>query len=182
MKTRNDTSVNAGSMADIAFLLLIFFLVTTTINVDEGINQKLPPECIKCPIGEKYERNILRVMLNRENQLLVNGTAVSLQTLKSITKDFLDNNGDSSCDYCKGKANKDSSDNPQLAVVSLQNDRQTEYKFYISVLNEISMAYSELRNEYAITTYNKPLLLLDKTATKEVQQRYPRLISEAETS
>ena len=96
--------VNAGSMADIAFLLLIFFLVTAVIPNDVGIFRVLPEPC---PIGEICEsqikkRNMLEVSVNSNNELFVENEVVSIDDLKSITKGFLDNNGDKTCDYCNG--------------------------------------------------------------------------------
>lgn len=169
-------------MADIAFLLLIFFLVVTTIETDEGINQKLAEDCPECPIIEKYERNILRVILNDNNELFIEDELASVEEIKELTKSFIDNNGDGSCSYCSGKNIKESSDNPLAAVVSLQHERQTDYKFYVTVLNELVGAYSELREEYAVKNYNKPLALLSKEEIKEVRKNYPRLISEAKTN
>lgn len=182
MKTRNDSSVNAGSMADIAFLLLIFFLVVTTIETDQGINQKLAEDCPECPIPVKHERNILRVILGSNNDLFIEDELASIESIKKLAKNFIDNNGDKSCGYCNGKSEMESSDNPLAAVVSLQHDRQTDYKFYVTVLNELIAAYTELREEYAIKNYKKPLALLSKQEMKKVKENYPRLISEARTN
>ena len=168
-------------MADIAFLLLIFFLVVTTIETDEGINQKLAEDCTECPIIDKYERNILRVIMNANNDLFIEDKLASVGSIKKLTKNFIDNNGDKSCSYCNGKSATESSDNPLTAIVSLQHDRQTDYKFYVTVLNELVAAYTELREEYAIQNYKKPLALLSKQEMKEVRENYPRLISEART-
>jgi len=134
--------VNAGTMADIAFLLLIFFLVTTTISVDEGINRKLPK---LCPPGsectpEINKRNILRIVLNSKNEIFVEDEIIQLNDLKDIAKSFLDNNGDNSCSYCNGKQSVSSSDNPKVAVISLQNDKLTSYEFYITVQDELTQA------------------------------------------
>ena len=149
MARRSAPEVNAGSMADIAFLLLIFFLVTTTIETDSGINRKLPPmeEIIDPPIIK--ERNIFTVVVNKNNQILVEEKPMDLRDIRKEAIAFLDNGGglgDEACDYCQGNKDRSSSDNPDKAIISLKNDRETDYKVYISVQNELVAAYNELRN------------------------------------
>ena len=118
--------INAGSMADIAFLLLIFYLVTTTMDTDKGINRKLPPidELTEEPPRIK-ERNIFTVLVNSNDQLLVEDEYLEISELRAKAMEFIDNNGDGSCTYCKGYGISTSSDNPVKAVISLQNDRGT---------------------------------------------------------
>lgn len=188
--------VNAGSMADIAFLLLIFFLVTTTIETDRGINRKLPPiEEIQDPPPIK-EKNIFMVMVNRNNQLLVEDQLMDLKDLRAAAVKFLDNNGDGSCAHCKGEKNPESSDNPEKAVISLQNDSETSYKTYIAVQNELVAAYYELRDKVCLQKYNKTYRELEakyddprtkeadrlrlEPLVKEIQAMYPQKLSEAE--
>jgi len=118
--------VNAGSMADIAFLLLIFFLVTAVIPNDHGINRKLPK---LCPPGQKcqadiHERNILRISLNANQEIMLDQDVVSVENIKDLTKLFIDNNGDNSCDYCNGSGLANASDNPKKAVIALQVDKK----------------------------------------------------------
>ena len=149
MARRSAPEVNAGSMADIAFLLLIFFLVTTTIETDSGINRKLPPmeEIIDPPIIK--ERNIFTVVVNKNNQILVEEELMDLRDLRKGAVAFLDNGGglaEEACDYCQGERDRSSSDNPDKAIISLKNDRETDYKVYISVQNELVAAYNQLRN------------------------------------
>ena len=179
-KTRE--RVNAGSMADIAFLLLIFFLVTTVIPNDKGIPQKLPRPCKTDDCGaDLYERNILRIHLNKENEILVEETVISYETLKTVVIAFLDNNGNGNCDYCNGEQSLDASDHPSKAIISLQSDRETSYSYYIIVLNELMTAFSDLRKKYALNTYGKKLESLSEKELKEVINAYPQRISEAET-
>jgi hypothetical protein len=136
-------------MADIAFLLLIFFLVTTTIEKDSGINRKLPPiEENEDDVVIK-QKNIFTVLLNAKDQLLVEDELMELKDLRVAAVEFLDNNGDKSCTYCKGPKNPASSDNPDKAIVSLKNERETSYAAYISVQNELVAAYNVLRNRRA---------------------------------
>ena len=175
--------VNAGSMADIAFLLLIFFLVTTTVSVDEGINRKLPKLCpndteCKEPINE---RNILRIVLNSKNEIFVQDEIIQLNDLKDIAKSFLDNNGDNSCSYCNGKQLVTSSDNPKEAVISLQNDKLTSYEFYIAVQDELTKAYYELRETYVKTVLKTNSKILSKDQLDSAKNAYPFILSEAVT-
>ena len=128
MAKRAAPEVNAGSMADIAFLLLIFFLVTTTIETDSGINRKLPPtdEVVDPPIIK--ERNIFTVVVNKDNRLLVEEDLMEISVLRQAAIAFLENGGgkqEEACDYCQGKRDPSSSDNPEKAIISLKNDRET---------------------------------------------------------
>ena len=158
MARRSSPEVNAGSMADIAFLLLIFFLVTTTIETDSGISRKLPP------IEESEEdvvikqKNIFTVLLNGKDQILVEDELMELEEIRAAAIEFLDNGGgkgEDGCDYCKGKRDPRSSDNPDKAIISLKNERETSYAAYISVQNELVAAYTHLRNVRAEELYGK---------------------------
>jgi len=133
--------VSAGSMADIAFLLLIFFLVTTTIETDAGLDRMLPP--IEPPDTDVVikEKNIFQVSINKDGQLLADGELTKLQDLRGKAMSFLDNGGAPSgsadyCKYCKGKRDASSSDSPAKAIISLKGDRETKYGTYITVQNE----------------------------------------------
>lgn len=155
MAKRASPEVNAGSMADIAFLLLIFFLVTTTIETDSGINRKLPPMEESDEDVIIKQKNIFTVLLNGKDQLLVEDEIMELKDLRSAAIAFLDNGGDRSCDYCQGRKNPKSSDNPDKAIISLKNERETSYKTYIAVQNELVAAYNELRDKRAQALYGK---------------------------
>lgn len=153
MARREAPEVNAGSMADIAFLLLIFFLVTTTIETDSGISRKLPPwqpEEQDPPVIK--ERNIFQVLVNSNNQLLVEDEEMEIEELRQAAVDFIDNGGgtgDEACDFCQGPGDASSSVNPQKAIISLVNNRGTEYGTYIAVQNELVAAYNQLRDREA---------------------------------
>ena len=160
MAKRSAPEVNAGSMADIAFLLLIFFLVTTTIAVDSGLNRKLPPiEETDPPIIK--EKNIFQLNVNGKNQLFLkasgdDGKVIELKNLRRLAVEFLDNGGgkgEDACGKCQGKKNSQSSDNFDKAIISLQNDRATKYETYIAVQNEIIAAYNQLRNREFVKAY-----------------------------
>ncbi|TXE12714.1 biopolymer transporter ExbD [Seonamhaeicola algicola] len=153
MAKRAAPEVNAGSMADIAFLLLIFFLVTTTIEVDSGINRKLPPMEESEDNVIIKQKNIFTVLLNGKDQLLVEDELMELKDLRAAAIEFLDNGGDGSCDYCSGKKDPASSDNPDKAIISLKNERETTYKTYIAVQNELVAAYNVLRDQRAKKLY-----------------------------
>lgn len=195
--------VNAGSMADIAFLLLIFFLVTTTIETDAGLDRMLPP--MEPPTEEPpviKEKNIFTVNINRNGQLLVEDELTDIKSLREKAKAFLDNGGAPTgspeyCSYCKGKRNADSSDNPAKAIISLKNDRETKYSTYITVQNELVGAYNDLRNREAQRLFNRDFTDMEaeylnpetessrkddlKDKVKRIQDLFPQKLSEAET-
>ncbi|AXT51493.1 biopolymer transporter ExbD [Aquimarina sp. BL5] len=199
MARRLAPEVNAGSMADIAFLLLIFFLVSTTIETDYGISRRLPPlpEEIK-PDAFVKEKNLFRVELNQVNELFVEKKPLRLEQLKAAAIAFLDNGGGVAteyCGYCKGTRDPKSSDNPNKAIISLINSRETNYEAYIAVQNELISAYNELRNREAVRIYGVSFTEMkaqlkdvnhsgDKTKLreriKEIQSMYPEKLSEAE--
>ena len=158
MAKRSAPEVNAGSMADIAFLLLIFFLVTTTIETDTGISRKLPPMEENEEDVIIKQKNIFTVLLNGKDQLLVEDELMEIKDLRAAAVEFLDNGGDGSCDYCKGKRDASSSDNPDKAIISLKNERETSYALYITVQNELVAAYNELRNRRAQELYGLSFL------------------------
>jgi biopolymer transport protein ExbD len=199
MARRSTPEVNAGSLADIAFLLLIFFLVTTTIETDSGISRKLPPmqdENVEPPIIK--EKNIFKVIVNRNNDLLVEDELMELSALKEAAIAFLDNGGGvgpEACDYCQGAADPNSSDNPIKAVIMLVNDRQTEYGTYIAVQNELVGAYNELRDRTAERLYGKSFAQMEadyddikyrgnkerlKEQIEQIRDMWPQKLSEAD--
>jgi biopolymer transport protein ExbD len=172
-RRRGLQEINAGSMADIAFLLLIFFLVTTTMDVDSGIARKLPPmpeEEMQEDDSQNNAKNIYVVLINTNNQLLVEGELMDISQLREGAKRFINNNG----------IDPNLSENPDKAIISLQNDRGTEYKTYIQVQNELAAAYNELRNDAALNKFGKRYIDLNKVDRKEIRKMYPQKISEAE--
>jgi len=170
-KDRVSTEINAGSMADIAFLLLIFFLVTTTIEVDKGILVRLPPWSDEPPITAKLaKKNILSVLVNANNQLLVRGEEMDVEDLKEKVIEFITN----------PKSNPDYPDTPNDAIVSLQNDRGTNYKTYLNVYNELQSAYMELRNGEASKLFGTLFDNLTIEQKKKVIEKYPMKLSEAD--
>ncbi len=204
MARRSTPEVNAGSMADIAFLLLIFFLVTTTIEKDKGIARNLPPKIEQTEEIKLKKKNIFEVLINKDDQLLVEESPMKLKNLRQAAIDFLDNGGYPSgdpgyCNYCKGKRDPNSSDNPDKAIISVKSDRLTTYKTYIAVQNELVAAYNFLRNREAQRLFgwkytdmkkrldegefkNTPLKEEKvREKLKKIKEMYPLKLSEAET-
>lgn len=167
---RESSKINAGSMADIAFLLLIFFLVTTTILVDSGIAVRLPPWVEDQVIQNIPDRNVFTVQINTQNELFVENQEIQPEQLRQITKDFITNPTNSS--------NRPSS--PTKAVISLMHDRGTSYNTYLSVYNELTAAYHELWENAAQYRYGRAYDDLSKSKQKAVRQEIPLVISEAE--
>lgn len=171
-RDRMKNEINAGSMADIAFLLLIFFLVTTTIDVDKGITVKLPPWSDEAPeIQQLRSRNVFSVLVNAQDQLLVRGELTDILDLRERAKEFIAN----------PQRREDLSTDPKNAIISLKNDRGTSYKQYLAVYNELKAAYDELWDEecqklYGIA-YSDDLPTAYKRAIKE---KIPMVLSEAE--
>ncbi|OZV68445.1 ExbD/TolR family protein [Winogradskyella aurantia] len=177
---RHAATVNAGSMADIAFLLLMFFLVSTTISADKGILRKLPGEC---PSNEdctknRHERNILRIHLNYDQEIMIEDDVVEISDIRNRVKAFADNNGASYCSYCKGIKSSQFSDHPKDAVISLGFDTKTKYELFITVQDEITKAYYDLRAAYAERTFNKSPEELTHNELELVKKAYPLVISE----
>lgn len=170
-RDRMNNEVNAGSMADIAFLLLIFFLVTTTIAEDEGILVKLPPWSEEEPDQAKLKkRNVFNILVNADDELLVEGEPSEISDLKEDVKKFILN---------PNKSEK-LAESPNKAIVSLQNDNGTMYNTYVQVYNEIQAAYTELRNTEAEKRFGKIFDLLNRSQKKEIIDIIPLKLSEAE--
>ncbi len=178
--------INASSMADISFLLLIFFLVTTSMDVNQGLARRLPqpvPPDQKIEDTDIKERNLFVVKINSMNQLLVQGKEMNIKFLREEAKKFI--------------ANADNDPNlpvvtteviPGLGevsytkdhVISVQNDVDTQYQAYLDVQNELVGAYNELREEFSKLKFRKSFNELDEEQQKLVQKVYPQKISEAE--
>ena len=170
-KDRLKQEVNAGSMADIAFLLLIFFLVTTTIDVDKGVLVKLPPWSNEPPPELKLNtRNVYSVLVNANNELLVRGEPKSVKRLREDTKIFIMN----------PQRLENMAENPKKAIISLKNDRGTSYKTYLEVYNELKAAYNELREEAAMKRHGKSFEFLSRDEQRAIRSDIPLVISEAE--
>jgi|TARA_B110001469_G_scaffold119962_1_gene128009 biopolymer transport protein ExbD len=193
MAKREISEINAGSMADIAFLLLIFFLVTTTMDTDTGLIRRLPPPPEEIPDenDKVKQRNIFEILVNQNDQLLVEGEYLEVTELREKAKEFIESDP-TNPEMPEFKE----TEIPGLGVVavskqiiSLQNDNGTSYEMYIKVQNELVAAYNELRNEFAQQKFNKSYEELAQQAgssdaakekMKAVKKFYPQRISEAE--
>lgn len=168
---RPNPEINASSMADIAFLLLIFFLVTTTIDVDKGITVKLPPWSDEPPETQKLKtRNVYSVLVNANDELLVRGEPMMVRDLKENAKVFIIN----------PQKLDNMSESPKNAIISLKNDRGTSYGSYLSVYNELKAAYNEIWEEKAQQLYGSSYDELPFDKKKELRGNIPLVISEAE--
>ncbi|MDA3879211.1 MAG: biopolymer transporter ExbD [Prolixibacteraceae bacterium] len=178
---------NASSLADIAFMLLIFFLVTTTMDIDSGLERRLPqwvdPDDIEDTPPIK-ERNVFVVLVDRNNRLLVEGELTRVEDLKEKTKEFLTNPSDNA-----NLPEKEIKEIPffgpyqvltKSAVVSLQNDVGTTYGTYISVQNELIAAINELREDLSKRKFGKSYNDLNTDQQDAIKEIYPQKISEAE--
>ena len=159
-------------MVDIMFLLLIFFLVTTTIVEDKGITVKLPPWSEEEPDIQKLkERNVYSVLVNANNQLLVRGEQMRITDLRENAKEFIAN----------PRKRPDLSEKPTMAIISLKNDRGTEYDTYLQVYNELKGAYNELWDELARRKFGVPYSDdLPLAQRKAIKDEIPMVLSEAE--
>jgi biopolymer transport protein ExbD len=185
MARRAAPEINAGSMADIAFLLLIFFLVTTTMDVDTGITRKLPPP-VENPDEDVdvRERNVLKILVNNQDMLMVDGQRGDVRLLKDKAKDFM-------------ALHPDNPDYPEVApkfieelgrevpmskgVISLKNDRGTSYEMYIKVQNELARAFNEMKDEKSVELFGvKYAQLVDESKIDIINALVPVRISEAE--
>ncbi|HAW80935.1 MAG TPA: biopolymer transporter ExbD [Balneola sp.] len=170
---REKATINGSSMADIAFLLLIFFLVTTTINVDTGISLVLPPP-IQDDRPQVHERNLMNILVNADGLIRMDDKPVLIEKVKPILREFINN---------KGK-DPEQSDSPQKAIISLKTQRETPYKVYIDMLDEVMGTYKQLRNEASISEFGIEFKsLVNNTSQKQlIIKMYPKNFSVAESS
>ena len=175
-KKRQAGEVNTGSTADIAFLLLIFFLVTTQIASDVGIPMLLPPKVEAQPVTLN-ERNVLNVLINSDGDLMLDEQRAEMIDLSEKVKQFIDNNG----------VEENLSESPNKAVISIKADRGTTYNSYIQALDGVKKAYNELRAEHlGLSQLDFAKLDLKNPIQREkfeqAKEAYPMMISEANPS
>ena len=186
-KKRKTPGINGSSSADIAFMLLIFFLITTSMDTDKGLARRLPPPVPKDQKKNEEmdikKRHILVVLINSNNQILCNNEFIDIKQLREKVRNFIENPYND-----EHMPEKTEVDVPFFGkqmvtknhVISLQNDRGTEYQAYIDVQNELAAAYNELRDEVSRKKFGKAFADLDEDQQKAVQMIYPQKISEAE--
>ncbi|MDX1463566.1 MAG: biopolymer transporter ExbD [Marinirhabdus sp.] len=178
--SRTPSTISAGSMADIAFLLLLFFLASSTISQEKGIVRKLPDDCKTKDCSTKIaERNMLRIHINASGEYMLNQEVLALSDIKSAVTEFIDNNGNGSCSYCEGKQLPTASVHPSKAVISLSSHRNTPYSSFIAVQDELTKAYKSLRLRYASQKFGKAIDALTEQDLIDTQKAYPFIVSEA---
>ena len=185
-KKRGVPGINSSSTADIAFMLLIFFLITTSMDTDRGLARRLPP-----PPENKdqkdddiivKERNILQVRLNKDNQLMCGTDYIDVKQLKEKAKEFLLNpSNDENLPEREEKVIEGFGSYPvSKGVISLQNTRGTSYNAYLRVQNELVRAVNEIRDEFALANFGKVYTSLDEEKQRIVRDAIPQNISEAD--
>ena len=182
-KKKSLPALNSASMSDISFLLLTFFLLTSSINTDMGIQRRLPPPSdptVKPP--DIHRRNTFVVLVNREDRLLFNGEIGEINMLKERAKEFLSN--PQNLDNLPEKMTKDipllGTVEVSKGVISLQNDRGTSYEMYLMVQNELTAAINELRDEMARVKFGKAYIDCSDAQREAIDKAIPIAISEAE--
>ncbi|MFI3302427.1 MAG: biopolymer transporter ExbD [Rikenellaceae bacterium] len=186
---RKIQEINAGSMADIAFLLLIFFLVATTMNVDTGLSRVLPPmpeDEVELENIKIKERNLLLVFVSGSGKLMAGGDEIAIAELKEKTKEFILNPMDDDDLPEKNNIEVELPDGSKwrypvsAGVVSLQTTRETNYDVYIQVQDQLTRAFNEVRDEVSARRFNKPFESLESGLRDAVAKAVPLKISEAE--
>ncbi len=185
MARKASPEINAGSMADIAFLLLIFFLVTTTMDVDSGITRRLPPPALDdvkdVPVKD---RNVLKVLINSQDRLLIDGKPGDISMLKQKVVDFMSIHPDNASypEVTKKYIDELGMDvDMSKGIISLKNDRGTSYDMYINVQNELAKAFHLMKDELSLRLYGlKYDQLINKDKIKAINKAVPVRVSEAE--
>lgn len=177
--------INAGSTADIAFLLLIFFLMTSTMDSSSGLQRRLPPMPDKNQQIESAKvnrRNIMVVRINDADRLFAGGSLMDISLLKEKAKEFLTNPAnDVNLPEKEDKVIEGFGSYPvSKGVISLQNTRGTSYDAYIQVQNELVKAINEIREDFAMVNYSKRYAALTDDQQRIVRDAVPQNISEAE--
>ena len=185
MAKKNVEGVNASSSADIAFLILIFWVTTTTMNSDKGLQRRLPPMPDENQQQEDIKvnrRNIIQVKINAADRVIAGGQIMEISEIKDKIVEFVTN--PLNLENLPEKEMKDIEGFGQYAVskgvVSLQNDRGTSYNSYLQVQNELVKAFNEIRDDFAVKNYGKKYNALDEDKQKIVREAIPQNISEAE--
>lgn len=156
--------LNTSSTADISFMLLIFFLVTSSMDTDKGLLRQLPPPPQEQqPPTDVRKDHVLQVTLDDNDQLAVDGTLLTTQQLKEQIMAFV-------------------AADRTAHVISIQTDRATTYEAYFRMQNAIVGAYNQLREKYSLEHYGKGYGELVEEQRDDVNQYYPQRISESKPS
>ena len=188
-KNKNIPEINASSQADIAFTVLIFFLVVSTMDIDTGLVRMLPPMAdpkVKQEDIKVKERNLLLVFVSGSGSIMAGGKVISLSALKDKAKEFILNPTNDKNLPEKKDTKIDMPDGSKWVfpvsegVISLQNTRDTSYQVYIQVQNELTRAFNEVRDEVAMAKFGKVFNDLGEEERKVITKAIPMKISEAE--
>lgn len=154
--------LNTTSTADISFMLLTFFLMTTSMDSDKGLPRQLPPmpDEKQEQAQEVKKKDVMNVYLHEDNSLTVDEQPVKIAALKAKVETFVAHSKDH--------------------IISIQADRKANYETYFAMQNEIMLAYSDLRNSYSKKKYGKRFSELTPEQSEVVKAQYPQRISEAE--
>lgn len=185
MSKRSTPGLNTSSTADIAFLLLCYFLMTTTMGSQTGLARRLPPipdSNAQVQDQKINRRNIILVRINSSNKVFAGSDPIEIPYLKDKVKEFLSNpNNSANLPEKKLELIEGYKEVPvSKGVISLQNDRGTSYSTYIAVQNELVKAVNELRDEFSIANFGKPFVRLSEEEQGWVKKAVPQNISEAE--
>ncbi|MCL2290794.1 MAG: biopolymer transporter ExbD [Bacteroidetes bacterium] len=174
-------AINTAQMADISFLLLTFFMMTSAINTEQGIPRRLPPPSEEKTQVDINRRNVFNVMVNFNDEILANGEHVPLSQLTSRAKEFLENPlNNPHLPEKELRLIENMGEFPvSKGVLSLTNDQSTSYNMYVQVQNELQRAVNELRDKVSLQFFGKVYDKLDTTLQKAVQRAVPMNISEA---
>ncbi len=177
--------INSSSTADMAFILLCFFLMTTTMDQDKGLQRRLPPmpdPNQKAEDQKVNRRNIIVVKINSADRLLAGNEPMAVSQLKDKIKEFLTNPAnDPNLPEKEEKEIEGFGTYPvSKGVISLQNDRGTSYQAYMAVQNELVKAVNELRDDFAMANFAKVYIKCNEDEQKIVREAIPQNISEAE--
>ncbi|MCC5905406.1 MAG: biopolymer transporter ExbD [Balneolaceae bacterium] len=169
---RENADIDGSSLADIAFLLLIFFLVVTTIDVDTGIGLVLPPIPDDIEPPPVRERNLMNILVNAQGMVLINDQPSAIASVRESVREFVNNNG----------VDPELSESPDDAIVSIKTDRRTPYNVYIDMLDEVMGAYEELRHQASMEQFGVPFSSLESGSERrvQIQEMFPKQISIAE--
>lgn len=185
MASKKTPEINGGSMADISFLMLIFFLMVTTMDQEKGLSRRLPPmpqEDQKVEDQKVNRRNIIMVRINASDLVYAGNEPMDVSLLKDKIVEFLTNPlDDPNLPEKEVKDIENFGPYPvSKGVISLQNDRGTTYSKYIAVQNELVKAVNEIRDEFSVQNFGKAYAQLDEDHQKIVRDCIPQQISEAE--
>ena len=160
-RKKRTPGLNTTSTADISFILLIFFLVTTSLDTDQGLVRQMPP----MPKEETQDRlqierdDVLQIDVNARDSIFVNGQQTDLRNLSTTMKDFIKLL-------------------PKKRVISIHADRESSYDAYFQIQNKIVDVYNSLRDDFCMKNFGKPYAKCSQECQEEAVAAFPQRISE----